>query len=378
MKGEFIFHPVGHGLFYSGTIHNNENESFNFIYDIGSMNSETIINAVTNYTKQLTGDIDILFLSHLDKDHINGLQTLMSQKTVKSTILPFLIFENLVYLKNKKGNAVCNDIPEIEKCLRKFLSDFYSNPYKYLNDSTNDSCKVFFYSSENLNEIRLSSDVDDVLELEEIKKSDDEHIKAFYDSKYTIKKVTNSKYDYSKIFIVTPPQEVKPISYKGWFFDVRQPGYMASHRDKLLNTIKTKIGNTNANNYVETVHEIFEKIKSDINNIDCITLEHFPSSSNSGANHTLLTGDSSSRKIYNPETNLLSSGKNYKVVQIPHHGTAIPKKKSINLNAEYSVVCKKQSDKRRPNKTTFAEYKKISTVVVSSENNAFDYSITVT
>ena len=39
------------------------------------MNSETIINAVTDYTKQLTGDIDILFLSHLDKDHINGLQT---------------------------------------------------------------------------------------------------------------------------------------------------------------------------------------------------------------------------------------------------------------------------------------------------------------
>lgn len=107
---KFKFHSVGQGLFYSGKINN-----FNFIFDIGSLNKTYLQREINSYVKHVLGqhsDVDYVFLSHLDKDHISGLIYLMTklyktQNKVKYVVLPYIpIFNSLYLLLRKKGVSV--------------------------------------------------------------------------------------------------------------------------------------------------------------------------------------------------------------------------------------------------------------------------------
>jgi beta-lactamase superfamily II metal-dependent hydrolase len=81
--------PVGHGGFATGSVNAN-GESFNYIYDCGSMKSDVIKKQIVKYREEWGGVVDALFISHVDRDHINGLDSLLSMITVKTVYLPYL------------------------------------------------------------------------------------------------------------------------------------------------------------------------------------------------------------------------------------------------------------------------------------------------
>lgn len=85
------FWNVGQGLFSSGKILLPNNEEFVWVYDCGSANNKTVLNNAINSMKQAYPNelIDLLAISHFDKDHIKGLPELLKDRKVKYWLLPY-------------------------------------------------------------------------------------------------------------------------------------------------------------------------------------------------------------------------------------------------------------------------------------------------
>ncbi|MBR4327363.1 MAG: MBL fold metallo-hydrolase [Bacteroidales bacterium] len=90
-----IIHPIGQGGFYTETLRDG-NEEVNVVYDCGGFyklkqSKQQMINYLqTSYGSK---DIDAVFISHFDYDHINGLEYLLDPKNkynVKYLFLPQL------------------------------------------------------------------------------------------------------------------------------------------------------------------------------------------------------------------------------------------------------------------------------------------------
>jgi hypothetical protein len=84
-------HPVGQGFFHSGEIRVQE-AVIRYVYDCGSENDDSLNSAVSDYASQEDGSfkLDILFLSHLDSDHVSGLDRLLIKVPTATVVLPYL------------------------------------------------------------------------------------------------------------------------------------------------------------------------------------------------------------------------------------------------------------------------------------------------
>lgn len=102
MKIKRTFHPVGQGAFYS-EVHINESEKFTIVYDCGTISKnrkDILIKNIESLAKE--GDvIDILFISHFDTDHINGIKQLKERYKIKTVVLPYITKDEKDYLKIK-------------------------------------------------------------------------------------------------------------------------------------------------------------------------------------------------------------------------------------------------------------------------------------
>lgn len=78
------FHPVGQGTFYS-----ERHDNLNIVYDCGTMSPQRARSVVEDAFK---GEVvDVLFISHFDKDHIASIPDLKnSAKQIKAVVLPLL------------------------------------------------------------------------------------------------------------------------------------------------------------------------------------------------------------------------------------------------------------------------------------------------
>ena len=87
----FEFHPVGQGLFYTGSILDN---SYNFVYDCGSDSKgdylDKAIDEYVYYMNVTHSKINFINISHLHKDHFNGLMRLCKNIKVDRIYLPYL------------------------------------------------------------------------------------------------------------------------------------------------------------------------------------------------------------------------------------------------------------------------------------------------
>lgn len=83
--GEFVFkrvlHPVGQGAFFSEHFYDvNGNTLFNVVYDCGEMRTTKHLDHEIDNTLNITGKpemINVMFVSHLDFDHISGIDSLV-------------------------------------------------------------------------------------------------------------------------------------------------------------------------------------------------------------------------------------------------------------------------------------------------------------
>lgn len=80
-------HPVGQGGMMSGLLQVQE-EQFHWVYDCGSNQTDALNRELEVIIAR--GGVDYLFLSHLDSDHVSGVDRLLARTTVKEVVLPYL------------------------------------------------------------------------------------------------------------------------------------------------------------------------------------------------------------------------------------------------------------------------------------------------
>lgn len=102
------FHPVGQGLFSSGNIYINGLNVFKYIYDCGTSSTQQLLNlAIKNYRRSTDTDvIDMVAISHFDKDHISGLEKLLAYTEVRVLLLPMLSLEQRLAIAFAENVAI--------------------------------------------------------------------------------------------------------------------------------------------------------------------------------------------------------------------------------------------------------------------------------
>lgn len=80
-------HPVGQGGMMSGLLEI-PGGRFHWVYDCGSNQKEALTREIAKVADK--GEIDCLFLSHLDSDHVNGIDQLLGNVRVREVVLPYL------------------------------------------------------------------------------------------------------------------------------------------------------------------------------------------------------------------------------------------------------------------------------------------------
>ena len=117
------FHPVGQGGFYT----ERHNDEFNIVYDCGST-PRKYSSSIVQSTFSKRDDIDILFISHFDYDHVSSIVTLKKNTgTIHAVVMPLLEPEHQALLINL--NRVLSD--SILKLISKPESFFDSNTVIY-------------------------------------------------------------------------------------------------------------------------------------------------------------------------------------------------------------------------------------------------------
>tara|TARA_R110002049_G_scaffold10966_1_gene52930 strand:- start:780 stop:2162 length:1383 start_codon:yes stop_codon:yes gene_type:complete len=83
-------HPIGQGFFHSGEVRVKD-EVLTYVYDCGSENNSALRAAISDYvaSDDITS-LDILFVSHLDSDHVSGLDSLLVSVPTENVVLPYL------------------------------------------------------------------------------------------------------------------------------------------------------------------------------------------------------------------------------------------------------------------------------------------------
>jgi hypothetical protein len=128
----FKFHPVGQGGFYSGHINHplypRTENSFDFVFDCGTISlknrfKDFVDRAKKNFISK--NKLDVLFISHLDDDHVNGIKFLIPNIRCENIYLPYLTpFERLnVLIRHSKSDT--DDYDD--------FTEFIINPIQYLN-----------------------------------------------------------------------------------------------------------------------------------------------------------------------------------------------------------------------------------------------------
>lgn len=82
--------PVGQGAFYTEVFKQDDDTLFTIVYDCGTETDSSILEAQINEFKKGITQIDLLFISHFHRDHINGLDKLLAGIPVVKTVIPML------------------------------------------------------------------------------------------------------------------------------------------------------------------------------------------------------------------------------------------------------------------------------------------------
>lgn len=87
MQVRMVQHAVGQGGLFSGEL-STSGKPLRWVYDCGSNQRDVLRREIK--TVAGGGDIDMLFLSHLDSDHVCGVDELLGQVKVREVVLPYL------------------------------------------------------------------------------------------------------------------------------------------------------------------------------------------------------------------------------------------------------------------------------------------------
>lgn len=105
-----LFLPVGQGAFYL-----EKHPNMNIIYDCGNSKKTKLGQKIVSQTLNEKDDVDILFISHLDYDHVSLISTLKKTvRKIKRVVLPLLSQETINLLININRSINNNTITLIQ------------------------------------------------------------------------------------------------------------------------------------------------------------------------------------------------------------------------------------------------------------------------
>ena len=142
--GKFVFHPVGHGLFYTGEITDDQGKTFSFAFDCGSENRMIISDIISNGILSngiddiLPEQIDLLIISHFHSDHISNVLDLISAKKIKKVILPYLTNTKKILYASQIDSSLPNS---------NDLTQFIVDPVSVI-EGLNEKCEVHFLNED--------------------------------------------------------------------------------------------------------------------------------------------------------------------------------------------------------------------------------------
>lgn len=147
MKLTRTFHPVGQGAFYTEVFESQDGNKSVVVYDCGTASTtndfihcggKDLEGQIDAFKGSLPGhtQIDILFISHLHLDHINGVKKLVQKMRVKKLFLPMLSSDavlvsrisNFLALKNNPSMEEQNAAKELD-AFTQFLYNSDNNDY---------------------------------------------------------------------------------------------------------------------------------------------------------------------------------------------------------------------------------------------------------
>jgi hypothetical protein len=124
-----IIHPVGQGAFYTERIIVDD-RCYNIVYDCGAGNrkqaSTVLKREIASYYTH-NDIIDILFVSHFDNDHINGIRELMKHtRGIKNIVVPLIDKSDFWFycVENDNFRSFYNSLEEIAEKVYKVKSAF--------------------------------------------------------------------------------------------------------------------------------------------------------------------------------------------------------------------------------------------------------------
>lgn len=111
MTASRIQHSVGQGFFHSGRLLVAD-VAFRYVYDCGSLDFGSVHQEVDRYIDMWeVGQINALFVSHLDVDHISGLDHLLALVSVHTVFLPYLTAADCLFFTS---SAISEGTPTVD------------------------------------------------------------------------------------------------------------------------------------------------------------------------------------------------------------------------------------------------------------------------
>ena len=89
-------------------------EKFVVAYDCGSITSNSMVESCTDYASRIIDHVDLLFISHFDEDHVNGIRHLLSKVRVRTAIVSWIAPE-LRYVYGVYTNGAYSTMMDILK-----------------------------------------------------------------------------------------------------------------------------------------------------------------------------------------------------------------------------------------------------------------------
>ena len=276
---KFIFHGVGQGLFYSGSLMDGK---FNFVYDCGSASdTEILIDKIESLPKNL----DFVAISHLHNDHINGLVKLLEKCEVKKIYLPYFNFAGYesVLLSYMAINGI-----DVNSSVFKILEYVYSN-----------------FNNENAISIKKPSEI---LSNDELKNDSlVEHIKG-------VKFVLIKEIEFPNI---------KSCYWRFRFFNKKREKEKVEELNEKIKDLLKDSSYSSVEEYigkegVNSLEEIYKNVLGNDLNITSLILLHYPRPCCCCTKQTLLTGDA----VFDDDLNSRVGGylNSNIILQVPHHG----------------------------------------------------------
>jgi hypothetical protein len=156
MEAKFSFYKAGQGSFYGGRIWQHENNKvYTVVYDCGTSpfiagNSQSLNNEITYFKYQPhffthNDEIELLFISHLDYDHVSGLKRLLTEFKVKNIILPYIEKQ---YRQFFLVSVSDNNAPDNNLSIADYIS-FIESPNTFIQNNSKESLMYFVTSNGN-------------------------------------------------------------------------------------------------------------------------------------------------------------------------------------------------------------------------------------